>query len=310
MARSVIRLEESEIACFHMNYVYMWKKLNTAPYYVSGAGEIPPWIHDEYLLPSYVNLSKCMNPEYVPSVNLVNKIVQFYNANISPAVDTFTFLHERLETTDAHRTAVSASSAAPLAGLYCCYYFSEEEDRPQVRGGMLRLTVKNNDIEAVLVADIPDDGMMADPELGRLLRRTDLSQAAVAEYKKRLPLSGRRISFLRGTGRLTPGMLLMELLCPEKDGLFATVFMPLRDFEDGRFLGCLGDMMRHSPDRTLQFFRVGFVPAEDPELSAPSLRDERLQPLLTLHMGTNRRVTLSPRDNAAWLNYLIDRDPR
>lgn len=84
MARTVVKLEQEENLYFHMNYNYMWKKLNTAPYYVSGAGEIPKWIHEQWLLPSYANLSKCLNPDYIPSINIVNKIVQFYNANIKP----------------------------------------------------------------------------------------------------------------------------------------------------------------------------------------------------------------------------------
>lgn len=96
MARSVLQLQEEENYYFHMNYFYMWKKLNTAPYYVSGSGEVPSWIKDPWLLPSYVNLSRCMNPEFVPSMNIVNKIIQFYNANIQPEVDSFQFLHEKL----------------------------------------------------------------------------------------------------------------------------------------------------------------------------------------------------------------------
>lgn len=29
-------------------------------------------------------------------MNIVNKIIQFYNANIQPEVDSFQFLHEKL----------------------------------------------------------------------------------------------------------------------------------------------------------------------------------------------------------------------
>ena len=76
MARNVTKLTPEENKFFHINYDYMWKKLNTAPYYVSGAGECPVYIRNEEELPSYVNLSKCRNPEYVPSMTIVNKIVK------------------------------------------------------------------------------------------------------------------------------------------------------------------------------------------------------------------------------------------
>lgn len=38
MARNVTKLTPEENKFFHIIYDYMWKKLNTAPYYVSGAG--------------------------------------------------------------------------------------------------------------------------------------------------------------------------------------------------------------------------------------------------------------------------------
>ena len=94
MARNVTKLTPEENKFFHINYDYMWKKLNTAPYYVSGSGDCPIYIRNEEELPSYVNLSKCRNPEFIPSINIVNKIVNFYNCNISPEITTFQFLKE------------------------------------------------------------------------------------------------------------------------------------------------------------------------------------------------------------------------
>lgn len=99
MARSAVTLQEEENYYFHANYAYMWKKLNTTPYYVSGGGETPSWIKAPWELPSYVNLSRCLNPQYVPSPNIVNKIIRFYNLNLKPEVDSYRFLHEKLELT-------------------------------------------------------------------------------------------------------------------------------------------------------------------------------------------------------------------
>ena len=305
MARSVIRLEGDEISCFHANYLYMWKKLNTAPYYVNGSGELPPWIREEYLLPSYVNLSHCMNPDYVPSMNLVNKIVQFYNANISPAVDTYIFLHERLEEGDAHRTTVGGASAAPYCGTYFCYYFSEAEDGQFIRGALLYLFEKEGELRANLIAEILENEMLSDPSLKKMLQRADLSETAFSEYKKRLSLSRKRIIYLRGAGKLTPGLIHLQLQCPDREGLYASVFMPLKNADDGRYIGNLGILAERTPDHGMQFYRIGIERADHPELKMLSLQDEKLKELLALHKGKNQRVTLSQSENTAWMNYMI-----
>ena len=117
----------------------MWKKLNTAPYYVCGYGEVPEWINSPWMLPSYVNPSKCLNPTFVPSMNIVNKIVQFYNANISPAVDVYVFLHERLEDSDGKRHVGDNSMLDELKGLYYGYYYAGIEDEAHIYGALIRI---------------------------------------------------------------------------------------------------------------------------------------------------------------------------
>ena len=305
MARSVIRLEGDEVSCFHANYLYMWKKLNTAPYHVSGAGELPSWIHEEYLLPSYVNLSRCMNPDYVPSMNLVNKIVQFYNANISPAVDTFAFLHERLEEGDSRRSTLGASTAAPYCGTYSCYYYAESEEPQYIRGALLHLFEKDGEVRVNLIAEILEDGVLKDPALKKLVIRPDLSETLFGEYKKKLPLSQKRIVLFRGVGRLTPGLMILQCQSLDRDGLYITGFMPLKNGDDGRFLGSLGVLAQLSPDQSMQFYRTGFERADHPELKTLSIEDEKLRELLILHKGKNQRVTLSQGENAAWMDYMI-----
>jgi len=55
---------------------------------------------NEEELPSYVNLSKCRNPKYVPSMTIVN----FYNYNITPEITAFQFLRKDLSLTYSSRS--------------------------------------------------------------------------------------------------------------------------------------------------------------------------------------------------------------
>lgn len=305
MAKTVMRPEGGQIAFFHSNYIYMWQKLNTAPYYVSGFGECPAWIRGQQLLPSYVNLSKCMNPDFVPSMNIINKIVAFYNANISPAVDTYTFLHEHLADGDRGRTAFACSSAAPYCGLYYCYHFAEAEDARYIRGALLYIFENDGEIRARLITDIADVDTLTDAGLRELLCAPELLPEKFNAYKAALPLSKRLICCYSGAGKADPGMMTMRFLRIDRDGAYLTLFMPLDPAEGSEFIGSLGVMARISSDRTFRFFRAGFERAGHPELRPIPLEDEKLPELLSLKKGLNEQISLSPADSTAWVNYLV-----
>lgn len=305
MAKNVLRLEGDEVSFFHQNYVYMWKKLNTAPYYVSGFGELPPWIREEELLPSYVNLSKCMNPEFVPSVNIVNKIVRFYNANIAPSIDTYTFLHERLEDSDRSRTPIACSSAAPYCGEYYGYYYSEAEDAQYIRGALLRLYEDSGELRARLITDIVSDEDLKGDALKKLIRSGELTAESFGEYKSSLPLNKKLMLYYSGGGKVNPGVVTLQLQRSDRDGNFLTVYMPVAPSGDGQFIGGLGVVFLVSAERNFQFFRAGFERAGHPELSPLSIDDPKLKELLAFNKGANERVIMSPADNTAWTNYMV-----
>ena len=305
MARTVIRPGEQEVKYFHANYIYMWKKLNTAPYYVSGFGETPHWIRETELLPSYVNLSKCMNPDFVPSLNIVNKIVQFYNANISPAVDTYTYLHEYLADSDRGRTALACSTPTPWCGLYYCYYYSEAEDAQYIRGALLDIFEDNENVRARLFMEITDDNDLTGRQTRALLEGNDLTPEAFTAWRNSLPLSRRLQLFYSGAGRIDPGMMLLQLRRMDRAGSYLTLFMPLDPGESGRFIGSLGMASLIGEDRSLQFFRMGFERADHPELKPLLLGDNKLKELLALRKGLNERISMSPADNTTWTNYMV-----
>lgn len=181
MARNVTKLTPEENKFFHINYDYMWKKLNTAPYYVSGSGDCPIYIRNEEELPSYVNLSKCRNPEFIPSINIVNKIVNFYNCNISPEITTFQFLKEDLSLTDSNRTQIIEGFDKSFIGTYYGYYYSETSSK-KVLGAVIKIFEADN-----------------------------ISLLDYKKYYDSLDLSLKRTTFYQGIASVTPKFLILYL---------------------------------------------------------------------------------------------------
>jgi len=307
MARTVIRLEEAELVCFHANYIYMWKKLNTAPYYVSGYGEPPAWIRGAELLPSYVNLSKCMNPDYVPSVNIVNKIVHFYNANIAPAIDTYTFLHETLELGDKGRTALACASNEPYCGMYYGYYYSEAEDEHYIRGALLRIFEADGELRAGLIYDITADEDLQSIALHRLLESDRLSERFAA-FRDGLPLSKSLMALYTGSGKTAPGVVTLQFQRTDSDGEYLVIYLPVGSQTSRDYIGGLGMAFSVTQNRAFQIYRIGFERAGHRDMRPMSLNDTKLMELLSLSKGSNERVVMSPSDNTAWTNYMILRE--
>lgn len=240
MARSALQLQEEENYYFHLNYTYMWKKLNTAPYYVSGSGEIPSWIKEQWLLPSYVNLSRCMNPEFVPSMNIVNKIIQFYNANIQPAVDSFQFLHEKLELTNNSRITGNSTDTEDYCGLYRGYYYAGMRNKKVVFGALLRISKVRDETVAQMITGITSDDDLHNPTLLRLFDKPDVSIEKYHEWVDSLELVKRQTALFKGTVNMTPGVMNLELQSIDRDGTFIMFRCGSDAGRTGKFLGNLG----------------------------------------------------------------------
>lgn len=210
MARNVTKLTPEENKFFHINYDYMWKKLNTAPYYVSGSGDCPIYIRNEEELPSYVNLSKCRNPEFIPSINIVNKIVNFYNCNISPEITTFQFLKEDLSLTDSSRTQIIEGFDKRFIGTYYGYYYSETSSK-RVLGAVIKIFEADNMLRAVAVTGIQNDDQLHDIKLKKLFEKDNISLLDYKKYYDSLDLSLKRTTFYQGIASVTPKFLILYL---------------------------------------------------------------------------------------------------
>ena len=304
MARSVVRLEKEEALNFHANYCYMWKKLNTAPYYVCGYGEMPEKINAPWLLPSYANLSKCLNQEYIPSMNIVNKIVQFYNANITPPVDAYVFLHERLEESDRHRGVGDDNGLKELEGLYYGYYYAGIPDEKHIYSAIIKIYKDGSMTSAEMIAGLTDNDMLSDAEINKLISAKSFDVKAYKEYRKTLPLAKRRTTVYTGQAAYVPGLMTLSLKDADRGENYLHIRIPIGNRIDDGYFGSLGVMTMISPEFDIQFLKMGIEKADD-ELQVPDLNDEKLYELLSIKKTANEHIYLTASDNSRWINYLL-----
>jgi len=307
MARSSIQLENDEITFFHANYYYMWKKLNTAPYYVSGSGETPHWIKEPWLLPSYVNLSRCMNPEYAPSLNIVNKIISFYNANIVPEVDTYQFLHEKLENSDSVRAAGSYAGTEDYCGLYRCYYFAGLKDRKKVYGAMMRIAKVHDDTVVQMITGITDDNDIESFKLKDLFAGGDIKLEKYQAYKESLELTKRRTTLYKGMLDLTPGMISIQLQGVDRENSMVMIRCSAAPSMDNHFFGSLGVATMIGADN-IQFLMMGIERIDIKGLKPLSLEDPRLIDMLSITKLENEHISINLKKNGDWNDMLLNRD--
>ena len=302
MARSAVTLTEEENYYFHANYGYMWKKLNTAPYYVSGGGMTPAWIKAPWELPSYVNLSRCLNPQFVPSLNVVNKIIRFYNLNLKPEVDSYRFLHEKLELT-ADRERSEAPDAEAFFGLYRCYYYLGNRSKKAVAGGLLRLSKARDTVAAQLISGFTEESDFASPELTALFAAEDITPEAYKAYRAGLEPGKRRVTLFKGQASITPGLVTLELGATDRDGA-ALIFRCAAPAGDEAFTGNVG-LAALIDKQEMQLCKLGLIRADLPGVTPVPLSDERVAALLELEMLPNEHVALSFRDAEDWSDMIF-----
>lgn len=305
MAKSTVTLQEEENYYFHVNYAYMWKKLNTAPYYVSGGGETPSWIKATWELPSYVNLSRCLNPQFVPSLNIVNKIVRFYNLNLKPEVDSYRFLHEKLELT-AQAGHEAETEAGAFTGVYRCYYYLGNRGKKTVAGGLMKITETRGTLNAEMISGFSEESDFTSPALLKLFAEPDITVEAYKEFRAGLEIGKRRVTLFKGTATVTPGMLYVELGALDRDGamlLFRCTALPQ---EGEKFLGNVG-LTALVDKQEMQLCKLGLVRTGEKGITPMTLDDEGVASLLEMEKLPNEHIALSFREAADWNDLILAR---
>lgn len=305
MAKSVIRLEDEEVPFFHANYVYMWKKLNTAPYYVNGNGEMPRWIKAPELLPSYVNLSKCMNSEFVPSMNIVNKIIAFYNANITPEVTAFQFLHEKLESTDDKRHTGQQVDTGMFSGLYYGYYFSGNPNRKEVYGAVIKVFEANGQTGVQMIAGISDLTMLKSVRLRNLFAKNNVSMDDYNKYRDSLDIGQRRTTLYKGVVTAANDFMYLQMQGADRENNLV-YYNCVTSVDNGdEFLGGIGLMTFVNGKYDVQLLKMAIEKADRKDLKPFDFSNEDLIDMLSIEKRPNEHIHLSLQENARWHDMII-----
>lgn len=306
MARSKIYLTKEEVAIFHKNYAYMWKKLNTSPYYVNGAGELPKWIKRPELLPSYVNLSKCMNEEYAPSMNLVNKIVQFYNENIALQINTHQFLYENLELMNDTKNISKSNQTKNLLGLYYGYYYSGNPNDKKIYGMVLKISELDGKLAVQAISGFPSINDMKSLKVKSLFEKKDISYAEYKDFKNTLDLKRSRLTLYKGIVETNHDYINIHAKSVgKKDYLICINCVADQEVFENDFYGGLGSLVFLSEKYGIHFLKIAIGSANNKDIKTFDFEDERLKDILYLKKSLNEHVYFSLRENKAWLEMIL-----
>ncbi len=305
MSRSAVKLNEQENQIFHINYNYMWQKLNTGPYYVVGSGTCPRWIRGAELLPSYVNLSKCKNNDFVPSMNLVNKIVQFYNHNIEPEITAFQFIKEDLSQNDTARHSNTSLFDNRFEGFYYGYYYSDSEGK-HLNGAMLKIYNDRQSLRATLITGIKTQKELYGDTLKKLISKEYVGNTAYEHYKHSLDISEQKLTLYEGNVLLTDILLFLQLQgVDKKNKNMGITFRIDRNSDDKYWCGLsLATLIGENFD--VQMFKVAVARAYEPSLIPLSFDNPHIDKVLSFEKGENEHITLNPQTEKSWYEVVVE----
>ncbi|MDO5337804.1 MAG: hypothetical protein Q4E89_10200 [Eubacteriales bacterium] len=298
-------LSEEENRVFHLNYEYMWRKLSTTYYHVKNNTLDAQDIRGKEGLPSYTNLSKCINPKWTPSKGFVDKIVRFYNANILPEVDTHQFLTKDLSLTDEIRYRNDSVIDERFLGKYYGYYYAPGT-RSKVSGAILKLFNEDRILKAKLLTGIQTDRQMTGFPLKQLFDREPLQKEDFDKYYQNLETDKQRCYYYEGTADMTKEAIIICFTGPDEEHrrLFLTLNVDCftagirRPYQGGlAFVMTTGDGPFDA-----QFFQMGLSSAANKPFS---LRDKRVGELLRIHVQENERIVLTSGMDRRWYELLL-----
>ena len=306
MARNVQKLTEEENKFFHLNYDYMWQKLNTAPYYVCGAGECPNWIRNSEELPSYVNLSKCRNHSFVPSMTIVNKIVKFYNYNLTPEVTTFQFLREDLSITDIKRSRNTSVFDDRFLGTYYGYYYDDSEEK-KIVGAMINIFEENQMLRVRAITGINSQDELYGNNLKKLFNREIITTTAYKKYHDSLDISQRGITYYEGAVEVTPRFLVMAMKGIDREDKQLAITLSIESFvENKEYISGLSFSVLISDKHDIQFFMFGLSRADRDDLIPLDFDNETIKNILHIQKKDNEHIIMSANDDRKWYNLVVN----
>lgn len=305
MARSVsITTEELEI--FHSNLEFMWQKLSTNHYHVKNDTPSARALHiiGAEDLPAYSILSRCANDKtYVPPRSVIDKIVIFYNQNITPETDTYQFLHERLDLSPELRNRKNNVLDDRFLGTYFCYYPSAA-DSGLLHGGILKIHKTPGILRAAIVTGLRNDAALTSREVIAVFDgKPDLKKYTA--YYDALDKNNRRCSYYEGNVEITQRSLLIHFYEPNGALKKLTLTLNIHQFTSltKPYDGGMGYILCTSDGSfDTRFFKVGLMNVLDGCLS---LEDERVKEALDFKETDGRKVILSSATDRAWFDLIL-----
>lgn len=210
-------LTDREVIYFRMNYKYMWDKLDTTYYAVKKDKKKAERIKERGFLPAYSICARCMTDEdFRPSRNAVTSIVQFYNANLLPEIDTYKFLNEDLRENDRNRFRSIDVFDKRFIGHYRGYYPSASLNG-RIVGAYMRIYEADKTMRAVIVTGIRNDEELNHPALKANFTQDPPQYTAFQEYYKGRTTDNQRCYYYEGTVELSNSSLLVVFRGVDED---------------------------------------------------------------------------------------------
>lgn len=304
-------LTDSEVRLFRANYEFMWRELGSSPYAVLHSKDLAYTVKNIPIqgwreLPSYAICFACFREDYTPTLNVVYKIVSFFNANFSPSISPWQFLNEDLSKNANVRYKGTSKYDSRFIGTYNCYYISSNTDATPA-AALLKVYLRDNVLKASLVTGIHSDEDFQENALRELFRKDTLTKKDFDEFHASRAPGNKRYYYFEGNAEVTASSVLIVFRNFEEDDARKLVFtLNTKRFPASRkdpYHGGLAFAMTTSDNPfDTRFYQMGLINSEH---GAYSLQDEKIAKLLKLR-STGKDIRLTAKADDAWYKLALD----
>lgn len=241
-------------------------------------------------------------------MTIVNKIVNFYNYNITPEITTFQFLREDLSLTDSSRSQNIKGFDEKYIGTYYGYYYGDSSKK-KVNGAIIKIYEENNVLKATAITGIQNDKQLFDEKLSKLFNKDFISLNAYNKYYESLEISQKRTTFYEGIVNITPRFLIIYLEGLDNEDKKMVINLSTDDYaHTKKYLCGLSFSVLISEQFNLQFFKLGIVRSDFDEIVLFSLNNEDVGKMLEVKKTDNERIILEPRNGRDWYELVIQNE--
>lgn len=300
-------MTSKEIELFHKNLNFMWQKLSTTHYHAKNMTNTAKAMNiiGGSDLPAYNLLSKCKNDaNFEPPISAVNSIVQFYNRNILPKVDTYQFLHEDLSQTGDIRHRTNTIMSNRFVGTYYCFYPSPSE-KEDINSGILQIYEDSGLYKAAFVIGVRNDEALTSPELQSIFKQKP-NERAFKKYYSAQDKNNQRCSYFEGIAEITSKSLLIHFYEPSGEFKKLELTMNLVSYPISKMHsdGGIGYLLITSDGSyDTRFCKMGFTNIVNGCLS---MSDDRVKDALSFRdIRNNNLIMLTSASDRIWYDLIL-----